>query len=325
MREYRFLKNMIETNLICLDVRVSETNTAPASKWVPQMSGSFFPLGRILPITQNLKVSINFLHFFLKLIQNWIKLPQKPPLFDFVPNVGTIRSSPSSPLFIPVKPEKESARRLRKRIKECRGGSTDSEGPAVIKETSKRNQRRGQTNLKSNKCTTAAKKMDEGRRGTEGTAEVSQQSKVADSCEDQATSVSQEETVTCSVREQPPSQETSRVHGEHCAAAAILVREKTAERNHPWFSNNLRPFCIWNTIKYLGGIKNSRVSFQRFKEGWLRGAETPAIETEGFLWRMCRNEQKVGAEPEQAQLVQGKQWVTVGTNWNPPGVLWIAL
>lgn len=40
---------------------------------------------------------------------------------------------------------------------------------------------------------------------------------------------------------------------------------------------------------------------------------------------MCRNEQKVGAEPEQAELVQGKQWVTVGPNWKPPGVLWIAL
>lgn len=161
------------------------------------------------------------------------QIPIFPPLFDFVPNVGTIRSSPSPPLFIPVKPEKESARRLRKRIKEGGGGSTDSEGPAVSKETSKRNQRRGQTNLKSNKCNTAAKKMDEGRRGTEGTAEVSQQSKVADSCEDQASSASQEETMTCSVREQPPSQETSRVHGEHRAAAAILVRGKPAERNHP--------------------------------------------------------------------------------------------
>ncbi|XP_056890070.1 glutamate-rich protein 3 isoform X2 [Takifugu flavidus] len=146
---------------------------------------------------------------------------------------STIRSSPSPPLFIPVKPVKESARRLRKCIKECRGGSTDSEGPAVIKETSKRNQRRGQTNLKSNKCNTAAKKMDEGRRGTEGTAEVSQQSKVADSCEDQASSVSQEETVTCSVREQPPSQETSRVHGEHSAAAAIPVSENQSREIIP--------------------------------------------------------------------------------------------
>lgn len=203
------------------------------------MKGSFFPLSRILPITQSLKVSINFLHFFLKPIQIFclheahklIASNSKlisPPIFDFVPNVGTIRSSPSPPLFIPVKPEKESARRSRKRITEGRGGSTDSEGPAVIKETSKRTQRRGQANLKSNKCNTAAKKTDEGRRGTGGTAEVSQQSKVADSCEDQASSVSQEETVTCRVREQPPSQETSRVHGEHRAAAAILVRGKTS-------------------------------------------------------------------------------------------------
>lgn len=109
--------------------------------------------------------------------------------------------------------------------------------------------------------------MDEGRRGTEGTAEVSQQSKVADSCEDQASSVSREETMTCSVREQRPSQETSRVHGEHSAAAAILVPENQPREIIPKFTNNLRPFCIWNVIKYLGGIKNSRVSFQRFKEG----------------------------------------------------------
>lgn len=235
-----FLKDMMQTNLICLDVLVSETNSAPASKWALQTKGSFSPLNRILPITQSLKVSINFIHFTLKLIQNlfglheaqWLSdgLLQIPsfslPLFDLVSDVGAIRSSLSPPLFIPVKPEKPPVRRLRKHIKEGGGGSTDSEGPAVIKETSKRNQRRGQSNLKSNKCNTAAKKMDEGQWGAEGTAEVSQQSKVADSCEDQASSVSQEQTMTRSVREQPPSQESRRVHGEHSASAAVLVREK---------------------------------------------------------------------------------------------------
>lgn len=147
-------------------------------------------------------------------------------LFNFASNAGAIGSSPSPPLFIPAKPEKKSARRSRKHIKEGGGGSSDSEGLAVIRETSKRKQRRGQTNLKSNKCNTVKKKMNEGRRGTEGTAEVSQQSKVADSCEDQASSVSREETTTRGVREQPPSQETSRVHGEHGAAAAIHVSQK---------------------------------------------------------------------------------------------------
>lgn len=142
--------------------------------------------------------------------------------------VGTIRSCPSSPLFIPVKPEKKSARRSRKHIKECGGGSTDSEEPVVIKDSSKRTRCLGPTHLKSSKCNTAEKKMDEGRQGTEGTAEVSRQSKVADSCEDQASCVSQEERMTCSVREQPPSQETSRVPGEHWAA-----ERKTAEWDLP--------------------------------------------------------------------------------------------
>lgn len=149
--------------------------------------------------------------------------------FLYLTFVGTIRSCPSSPLFVPVKLEKKSARRLRKHFKECRGSSTDSEEPTVIKESSKRRQRLGQTHLKISKCNTAEKKMDEGQQGTKGAAEVSQQSKAADSCEVQASSVSQEERMTCSVREQPPSQETSRVPGEHwAAAAAISVRGKNS-------------------------------------------------------------------------------------------------
>lgn len=127
--------------------------------------------------------------------------------------VGTVRSCPSSPLFIPVKLEKKSARRLRKHVRECGGGSTASEEPAVIGESSKRKQRSGQTRLKISKCSTAEKKMDEGRQGTE---EVFQQSNVVDSCEDQASSESQEKRMTCSVGEQPPSQETSGAPGEHC-------------------------------------------------------------------------------------------------------------
>lgn len=133
-------------------------------------------------------------------------------------------------MFVPVKLGKKSARRPRKHIKDCGRGSTDGEEPAVIKECSKKTQCLGQTNLKISKCNTAENKMDEGRQGTKGAAEASQQSKMADSCEDQASSVSQEERMTCSVREQPASQETSRVPGEHwAAAAAISVREKSAE------------------------------------------------------------------------------------------------
>lgn len=69
--------------------------------------------------------------------------------------------------------------------------------------------------------------MDKGQRGTRDAAEVSQQSKVGDNCGDQAPSVSKEERMTCSVKEQPPSQETSQAPGEPRAAAAVIsVRGK---------------------------------------------------------------------------------------------------
>ncbi|KAE8291995.1 Glutamate-rich protein 3 [Larimichthys crocea] len=62
------------------------------------------------------------------------------------PGNGTVQSCPSSPLFIPAKPEKKSVRRTRKHIKEGGGGSTDSEDPTVagIKETSKKKRRKGE-------------------------------------------------------------------------------------------------------------------------------------------------------------------------------------
>lgn len=131
----------------------------------------------------------------------------------FLTFVGTVRSCPSSPLFIPVKLEKKSARRSRKHVRECGGGSTDGEEPAVTEEASKRKQCLGQTRLKISKCNTAEKKMDERRQGTE---EVFQQLNVVDSCEDQASSESQEKRMACSGGEQPPSQETSSAPGEHC-------------------------------------------------------------------------------------------------------------
>lgn len=173
-------------------------------------------------------------------------------LFFFLnlPFAGTIRSCPSSSLFIPVKLERKSARRSRKHIKECNGSSTDGEGPAAIKERSKRTQRLGQTRLKISKCSTAQKKRDEGWQGIEATGEGSQQSKVVDSCEDQASSVGQEKRLTCSVKEQPPSQETSRVPGENWAAAAIIsVRGKNSLPDLPRPSASAHIRC--HSIFYL--------------------------------------------------------------------------
>lgn len=176
-------------------------------------------------------------------------------------------------MFIPVKLQKKSARRLRKHIKECGGGSTDSEEPAVIKASSKRSQCFGQTNLKISKYNTAEKKIDEGWQVIEGAAKVSQQSKVADSCEDQASFVSQEEKMTCSVRNQPPSQETSRVPGEHWAAAGAIsaTGEKQPSEIFPdlTMTFSLSAYDVSFNILLLmdNRVKTNNVSFQRFKEG----------------------------------------------------------
>ncbi|KAL7391259.1 hypothetical protein ABVT39_006785 [Epinephelus coioides] len=134
------------------------------------------------------------------------------------PGNGTIESCPSSPLFIPAKPEKKSTRRSRKHIKEGGGGSTDSEDPAVagIKETSKKKRRKGQTNQKESKGKTAGNKREEGR-DTKG-SEVSRRSTVTEKCEARASSTTQEQQqqkttrdVTALQTEQPRSNKTSRV------------------------------------------------------------------------------------------------------------------
>ncbi|KAI4821136.1 hypothetical protein KUCAC02_029084 [Chaenocephalus aceratus] len=102
------------------------------------------------------------------------------------PGNGSAESCPSSPLFIPAKPEKKSSRRTRKHIKDGGGGSTDSEDPAVagIKETSKKKRRKGQTNQKESKGKTARNKMEE-ERDSKG-SEVSQRSTATVKCEEQA-------------------------------------------------------------------------------------------------------------------------------------------
>ncbi|XP_031161687.1 uncharacterized protein LOC116054319 [Sander lucioperca] len=134
------------------------------------------------------------------------------------PGNGTIESCPSSPLFIPAKPERKSGRRTRKHIKQGSRGSTDSEDPAVagIKETSKKKQRKGQTNQKESKGKTAGNKREEGQdsKGLEG----SHRSTVTEKCEDQASSDRREQkqqkptsNVTEPQKEQPRSNMTRKV------------------------------------------------------------------------------------------------------------------
>ncbi|XP_071339768.1 uncharacterized protein [Trachinotus anak] len=109
------------------------------------------------------------------------------------PGNGTIES-PSSPLFIPAKPEKKSVRRTRKHIKEGGGGSTDSEDHVVagIKETSKKKRRKGQTNQKESKGKTAGNNRGDEGQESKG-MEVSLRSTVTEECEDQASLARQEQ------------------------------------------------------------------------------------------------------------------------------------
>lgn len=83
---------------------------------------------------------------------------------DFIVlNLGTVESCPSSPLFIPAKPVKKSAK---KHIKERTGASSDSEDLAVAgtKATSERKRRRGQTNQRGSKDKAAGCKEGHGGR-----------------------------------------------------------------------------------------------------------------------------------------------------------------
>ncbi|XP_077378136.1 uncharacterized protein LOC144019152 [Festucalex cinctus] len=71
--------------------------------------------------------------------------------------VAAVESCPSSPLFIPTKPEDKSARRTRRHVKDKAGGSADTEDPPApaTKGTSKKRRRKGQTNQSTSKDKTA--------------------------------------------------------------------------------------------------------------------------------------------------------------------------
>nr|XP_020453918.1 uncharacterized protein LOC109959126 [Monopterus albus] len=135
------------------------------------------------------------------------------------PGNGPVKSHPSSPLFVPAKPEKKSVRRMRKVIKEGGGESTDSEDHTVvrIKETSKKKRRKGQTNQKESNGKTA--RSNGGEEGQDSKAsEISQTSRVTDKCDTQALSSRQDlkqlkttSDATALQTEQPQSKKTSKV------------------------------------------------------------------------------------------------------------------
>ncbi|XP_068166223.1 uncharacterized protein [Antennarius striatus] len=128
--------------------------------------------------------------------ENFI-LPLKGPGNTTNPG-STIQSCPSSPLFIPAKPETKSVRKTRKQTKDGSGGSTDSEDHSVarIKQISKKKQCVGQTNQKERKGRTARKNRD----GQDGkSSEVSWQSIEVKKYDGQASSARQDQETTSNI------------------------------------------------------------------------------------------------------------------------------
>lgn len=151
------------------------------------------------------------------------------PSFHFVSNAASIMSCPSSPLFIPAKPEKKSVRRTRKNIKEGSGGSADSEDRAVaaMKETSKKRQRVRKTYQTDSRGKTAGNKREEEQDSSD--TDVLQRSTVAEKCGDQASSVRQRQRATCNITElqteRPQWKKRSNARGERHDAGLISLRE----------------------------------------------------------------------------------------------------
>lgn len=148
----------------------------------------------------------------------WIRLKQNVPqsifpFLHFVSNAGTIGSCPSSPLFIPAKPQKKLVRRTRKHIKEGGGESTDSGEPAVagFTESSRKKKCKAHTLQKESEGKTTGNKREERRDGKD--TEVLCRAKVKEKCEDQASSVRQEQRAAHDIKA-PQSSKTSKDVGK---------------------------------------------------------------------------------------------------------------
>lgn len=147
-------------------------------------------------------------------------------VFIFISNVsnaGTIESCPSSPLFIPAKPKKKSARRTRKHIKEGGEGSTDSEGLAVAgnKEASEKKRCRGQINQNESKGKMAGNNRGE----EEGDSRGSYRSTVTEESEDLTRQLKTTSNVTPLQAQRKQPNKTQKILSEHCLTHFSCVRE----------------------------------------------------------------------------------------------------
>ncbi|KAF0034215.1 hypothetical protein F2P81_014281 [Scophthalmus maximus] len=132
------------------------------------------------------------------------------------PGNGTIESCPSSPLFVPAKPETKRVRRMRKHVREGGGGgSTDGEdllAVAGFKETSKKKRKKSQTNRKEGKGRTDGNNRGEEEEGQKRReVDVSPRSTVTEKSSEREEQKQQKTTisVTSLRKEQPRLKKTS--------------------------------------------------------------------------------------------------------------------
>ncbi|XP_047197046.1 uncharacterized protein LOC124852351 [Hippoglossus stenolepis] len=118
------------------------------------------------------------------------------------PGNGTVESCPSSPLFVPAKPERKSVRRVRKHIRDGGGASTDSEDQAAARftESAEKKRKKSQTRRKDKgqggkRAGNEGREDGQKRRGVE----VSQRSTVTEKCDEQASSAREEQKTSSNV------------------------------------------------------------------------------------------------------------------------------
>lgn len=172
------------------------------------------------------------------------KYPQQPFILCLMsPNAGTVESRPSSPLFVPAKPEKKkkkSVRRTRRRIKEGGDGSTDSDDLVAeggIEEATKKKRRRGPADRKGSGGKAAGNQRD-----GEG-SEVTGRSSGRAERDDSPLSAGREHGKTGDVEERPRSNKTSNAPGEHCSSCCFVFKNVFIEedKNLPLLRVKLPP------------------------------------------------------------------------------------
>ncbi|KAI9540306.1 hypothetical protein NQZ68_042116 [Dissostichus eleginoides] len=214
------------------------------------------------------------------------------------PGNGSAESCPSSPLFIPAKPENKSSRRTRKHIKDGGCGTTDSEDPSVagIKETSKKKRRKGQTNQKESKGKTARNKMEE-ERDSKG-SEVSQRSTATD--EEALTKRNGEKQKELGSNGKDRDGERLKDFYKECVEMSTALEK--GPNKHNWFKANILERCrLQKSLSSFPGAPGSDVERSAESDTVLQPDGEPE-EEEDTASQSAGREEPVREQDLQAQL-----------------------